>query len=180
MNRREFNYKSLFLGAGLMFGSSKMLWAKDYVSVEQAMQIIWPDLEMQAFEITLNKQQMDSIKKASETRVRNNIVKGFKSKTGEWLILDQVIGKHEYIDLAVGINLKGEVQGIEVLKYVESYGYEIMNPKWRAQFYNKSAEPILKLDHQIKNISGATMSCRHVTDGVNRLTQTWKQVLQHS
>ena len=53
-----------------------------------------------------------------------------------------------------------------------------MNPKWLAQFHFKGAESVLKLDDQIKNISGATMSCRHVTDGVNRLTQTWQQVLK--
>ena len=180
MNRREFNFKSIALGVGLLFGSTKALWAKEYVSVEQAKEIIWPDLEMEPFEVTLTKEQMKAIKKASKTRVRSNKVKGFKSKTGELLIIDQVIGKHEFIDLAFGFDAEGKVKGIEVLRYVESYGYEIMNPKWRAQFHSKGAEEVLKLDHQIKNISGATMSCRHVTDGVNRLTQTWKQVLQHA
>ena len=55
-----------------------------------------------------------------------------------------------------------------------------MNPKWRAQFLGKDDSEHLKLDEQIKNISGATLSCRHVTDGINRLTQTWKLVLQHA
>jgi len=30
----------------------------------------------------------------------------------------------------------------------------------------------LKLDDDIKNVSGATLSCRHVTDGVKRLLAT--------
>ena len=89
-----------------------------------------------------------------------------------------MIGKHEFIDLAVGLGAQGQVKGIEILTYRESYGDEIMNPKWRDQFTGKGAE-VLVLDEQIKNISGATMSCRHVTDGVNRLTATWQQVLQY-
>ena len=31
----------------------------------------------------------------------------------------------------------------------------------------------------IKNISGATLSCRNLTDGVNRITESWNQVLRY-
>ena len=37
----------------------------------------------------------------------------------------------------------------------------------------------LKLDADIKNISGATISCRHVTDGVKRLLALHDLVLKH-
>ncbi len=162
----------------MLFGSSCVV-AKTYLSVDQARQIIWPDLAMEAFQATLSKAQMKSIKSSSKTRVRHDVVQGFRSKENQWLIIDQVIGKHEFIDLAVGLDANGKVTGIEVLTYRESYGDEIMNPKWRAQFHGKGMEKVLKLDQHIKNISGATMSCRHVTDGINRLTHTWDQVLQH-
>lgn len=166
-------------GAGMLLGSPIVL-AKKYLTVEQAKAIIWPDMEMQPFSIELSKEQMKQIKRASKTRVRSEWVKGFRSENNEWLIIDQVIGKHEFIDLAVGLDAKGGVTGIEILTYRESYGDEVRNPKWQAQFYGKNASEVLLLDQQIKNISGATMSCRHVTDGINRLTQTWELVLQHS
>jgi len=57
--------------------------------------------------------------------------------------------------------------------------FMVNNPKWREQFLGRGAYEHLKLDQQIKNISGATLSCKHITDGVNRLTQTWDQVLRH-
>lgn len=177
MKRRDFNQKSVLLGAGLLFGSSGVI-AKTYLTVEQAKKIIWPNIELEPFEVILDKAQMKSIKASSETRVRLNKVKGFKSKDNQWLIIDQVVGKHEFIDLAVGLDSEGKVTAVEVLTYRESYGDEIMNPKWQAQFLGKGTEEILKLDVQIKNISGATMSCRHVTDGINRLTHTWEQVLK--
>ena len=81
--------------------------------------------------------------------------------------------------MAVGINSTGTIRGVEILTYRESYGDEVMNQKWRNQFLGVSSNEILELDDQIKNISGATMSCRHITDGINRLTHTWKEVLQY-
>jgi len=66
------------------------------------------------------------------------------------------------------------------LTYRESYGHEIRHPKWRAQFQGKTVAKRLKLDRDIKNISGATLSFSHVTDGVNRLLKTWELVLSQA
>lgn len=178
MNRRDFNQKSLLLGVGLLFNTYTSL-AKTYMTAQQAKDVIWPGLVMEPFSVNLSKAQMKTIKENSETRVRHDVVKGFRSSENHWLIIDQVIGKHEFIDLAIGLDSQGKVTGIEILTYRESYGDEIMNPKWQAQFYGRGTELVLKLDQHIKNISGATMSCRHVTDGINRITHTWEQVLQH-
>jgi Na+-translocating ferredoxin:NAD+ oxidoreductase RnfG subunit len=70
---------------------------------------------------------------------------------------------------AVGLNADGSVKQIEVLDYRETYGYEIRNAEWRAQFVGKTSQSKLKLDDDIANVSGATLSCRHITDGVKRL-----------
>ena len=179
MQRRVFNQGLLLVGTGMLLGAPIVV-AKDYLTVEQARAIIWPGVKMEPFAVKLTKNQMKQIKNAAKTRVRHDWVKGFRSANNEWLIVDQVIGKHEFIDLVVGMDAKGRVTGIEILSYRESYGDEVRNPKWQAQFYGKDFSEILLLDQQIKNISGATMSCRHITDGVNRLTQTWYQVLKHS
>lgn len=177
MKRRDFNQKTVLLGAGLLFGSSAVI-AKTYLTIDQAKAVIWPGVVLEPFEVELSKAQKNTIKDNSGTRVRSDKVSGFKSKDQQWLIVDQVLGKHEFIDIAVGLDSAGKVTAIEVLTYRESYGDEIMNPKWQSQFYGMGNEQILKLDQQIKNISGATLSCRHVTDGVNRLTHTWAQVLK--
>jgi Na+-translocating ferredoxin:NAD+ oxidoreductase RnfG subunit len=169
-------------GAGLFFAGfvlrPKVVWAKEYLTPDQARNLIWGDKKFVAAPVIMSKAQMKSIKKASKTRVRHNTINAFKSEEGDWFILDQVIGKHEFIDVAVGIDRDGKIKGIEILEYRETYGYEIANPKWRAQFTGRDAAERLKLDRQIKNISGATLSCRHITDGINRLTHTWDQVLK--
>ncbi len=93
----------------------------------------------------------------------------WKTADGSWLIVDEVLGKHEMITYAVGINSKGEILGIEIMEYVESYGYEIQGDDWRRQFIGKTASHPIKLNQDIQNISGATLSAKHVTDGVKRV-----------
>ncbi len=94
-----------------------------------------------------------------------------------WFIVDEVVGKHEFITFALGIDAAGAVKGIEILDYREVYGGEVRNPAWRAQFAGKTAASPLVLDKDIRNISGATLSSRHVTDGVKRLLVTANLVL---
>ena len=54
---------------------------------------------------------------------------------------------------------------------------EIREALWRAQFIGKRHGAQLALTKDIQNISGATLSCRHITDGVKRLLATHAFVL---
>ena len=87
-------------------------------------------------------------------------------------MIDRVLGKHEFITYAVGIDPGGKIKQIEILEYKETYGYEIKRAEWRKQFYGKGSDAKLKLTDDIQNISGATLSCKHVTDGVRRVLVT--------
>jgi Na+-translocating ferredoxin:NAD+ oxidoreductase RnfG subunit len=80
-----------------------------------------------------------------------------------------VIGKHLYIDYAVALNTAGAVQRVEILEYRESYGGEIRSPSWLAQFVGKTSGSSLRINGDIRNIAGATLSSAHVTEGVKRV-----------
>ena len=95
-----------------------------------------------------------------------------------WLFVDRVLGKHELITYALALDAGGVVRGIEVLDYRETYGGEIRNPRWRQQFVGKRSGAAVKLGGDIQNISGATLSSRHVTDGVRRLLATYDLLLR--
>ncbi len=176
MNRRDFLRRSLGTGGVLLSGG--VVWAETFLTVEQARQVLWGDTPMSPVTVELTPEQKRSIQKASKTRVRSTVIQAWKTEHGGWFILDQIIGKHENIDVAFALTHDGRMKGVEILTYRESYGHEVRNPKWRAQFHGKGSEEHLRLGKEIKNISGATLSCRHVTDGVNRLTHTWDQVLR--
>jgi Na+-translocating ferredoxin:NAD+ oxidoreductase RnfG subunit len=82
---------------------------------------------------------------------------------------DAVIGKQDYIDYALAVDSSGRILRLDVLVYRETHGWEIRNDRWRTQFAGKTAKDPLAVNADIANISGATLSSRHVTDGVRRL-----------
>lgn len=178
MNRRQFCFAASAALATTLFPVGTV-YAQTYLSADEARQLIWGDVAMTPQVVKLDEAQMKSIQESSETRVRHNEINAWRTPDGGWFIIDQVIGKHENIDIAVGLEQDGSVRGIEILVYRETYGDQVRNSKWRAQFHGRNYSEVLKLDKHIRNISGATLSCRHITDGINRLTHTWDQVLQH-
>jgi len=133
--------------------------ASVYLSVEQAQQAIFPG---------------GAFVPSSLTRA----ARVWSVSGAGWFIVDQVIGKHELITYALGINANGSVRGIEILEYREHYGNEIRSPAWRRQFTGKTAADPVRLDEDIQNISGATLSCRHVTEGVRRLLALYETTLK--
>lgn len=102
----------------------------------------------------------------------------FRTSNGGYLIIDRVIGKHEFIKFALGINANGTIKQIEILEYSESYGYEVRDASWRKQFVGKSAASPLQLNVDITNISGATLSSRHLTEGVKRIMTMYQSSLR--
>src|SRR5258708_5813423 len=101
----------------------------------------------------------------------------WKAQAGERLlglfVVDHVIGKHLYIDYAVAIDPNGRVMGVDILQYRESYGGEVREAGWLAQFVGKTSGSPLKVGGDIRNISGATLSSLHVTEGVKRILATY-------
>lgn len=151
--------------------------ATTYLTVEQAQALLFPGARLTDDTRTLTKEQVRAIEKVSDVNVLTRTLRAWRASTGGWLIVDEVVGKHEFITFALALDADGAVSGIEILEYLEAYGHEIRIPAWRAQFVGKRHGAKLRLTDDIKNISGATLSCRHVTDGVKRLLATYAIVL---
>ncbi len=111
------------------------------------------------------------------TRFAENGGATWKALAGDRLlglfVLDHVIGKHLYIDYAVALDTSGRVMRVEILQYRESYGGEVREPGWLAQFVGKTSSSPLKVGSDIRNISGATLSSLHITEGVKRILGTY-------
>ncbi len=165
-----------FLPAAIASGPA-VLYAETYLTTAQAQAVLCPGERLTPMPVVLTAEQQKAIAKASDVRVRDAKVNASRTSSGGWFIVDNVLGKHEFIDFAVSISKEGAVRGVEVLTYRETYGGEVRHPKWRAQFHGKKAGTPLKIDTDIKNISGATLSSVHITEGVRRLLQTHALVL---
>ena len=157
--------------------------AEHYLSVAEAQKICFPNADtFEAQQLRLSADQSKTIEQKSGVKVRMSEIRfsvaGKDAKTLGVLMVDQVVGKHEVIDYAVAISPEGKVLQVEILEYREHYGGEIRNPKWREQFKGKTATSKLKLNEDIYNISGATISCRNVTDGVRRVLATFEVLVR--
>jgi Na+-translocating ferredoxin:NAD+ oxidoreductase RnfG subunit len=177
--QRRLLLKKLILSLGGICLPSGLLQAKTYLTLEQAQKSLCKGLTLESTTVTLTEAQARAIQSSSKVRVRNKELKAWKTGDGGWFILDQIIGKHEFIDIAVSLTADGKVRGIEVLEYRETYGYEVTNPKWLAQFIGRGSGKRLEISKDIQHISGATLSSVHLTEGVNRLLETWAQVLRY-
>jgi len=157
--------------------------AAQYLTIEQAQTLMFgKEAKFQRSDLQWDEQTSAAIQQASGVRVTRNKQPVWKVMKNDalvgYFIIDEVYGKHEYITYAVALDADGRVRQLEVLVYRESYGYEIRNPAWRAQFIGKQHGDPVTLEEDIKNISGATMSCRHISEGVKRLLATYDHVVR--
>jgi len=157
--------------------------AEDYLTIPQAQQQLFPAAKIfLESAVPLTDEQLKRIKKIAGVRQRNPIQQAWRAeRDGElqgWFLVDDVIGKHEFITYGAAISADGKVLGIEILSYRETHGGQIRNIKWREHFVGKTLQDKFKLNKDIPNISGATLSCRNVTDGVKRLLAIHQVALQ--
>ncbi|MGZ3721609.1 MAG: FMN-binding protein [Bdellovibrionales bacterium] len=160
----------------LIFGPviSLEAYCEVYMSDEKATQVLFPAIKFEKSALPLSSDDQKKIKELSGETQRADVATVWRAKSGEWVFIDRVLGKHEFITYAVGIGADGKVKGIEILEYRESYGHDVRGEKWRAQFVGKDKTAPLKLDVDIKNISGATLSSAHISAGVRRVLQTYE------
>ncbi len=148
-------------------------FAVDYMTPAQAERLMFPDAD--AFvsrELTLDAAQLQQLA-AQDVRARSarwavRVAQRGGATIG-FVVVDEVVGKFELITYAVAIGLDGAVRQVEVMSYRESHGHEIRLPAWRRQFVGKTSAAPLRVGDDIANISGATLSCTHVTEGIRRI-----------
>jgi hypothetical protein len=159
----------LFVAAPLSAALVSTGFAVTYLTANQAQQAIYPGKSFTAFPLALTVEQRRAIEQQSHVRLTGRPPQVWRVTGGVWFIIDEVVGKHEFITYAIGLTSEGTVRGIEIMDYRESYGGQVLDPQWRAQFTGKTKSSTLKLDEDIRNISGATLSSRHLTEGVRRV-----------
>lgn len=149
-------------------------FAVQYLTTEAAQKLMFPEASaFIAHPVRLDDTQRHVVESAAGVQMRFSeqpvwqVMVG--GKPAGWFVLDEVYGKHEFITYAVALDASGAVRGVEILDYRETHGGQIVNPKWRTQFAGKRHGAALKLDADIQNISGATLSCKHIAEGVRRV-----------
>ena len=152
--------------------------AKTYLSVPDAQKTMFGSAALTPAPVVLTDAQQGQLKDASSVSLKFDGRRIWKVAGGGWFVVDEVVGKHEMITYAVGIDGDGRVKDVEILEYVESYGYEVADASWRRQFVGKTADAPMKLGRDIDNIAGATLSSKHIADGVKRVMTMYQLALK--
>jgi len=148
-------------------------FAVDYMSADEAARLMFPQADrFEPHTLAFDAAQLQRLQAAGvrprSARWQVRIAQRGGATLG-WVVVDDVIGKYELITYAVGVGSDGAIRQVEVLSYRESHGHEIRLPAWRRQFVGKDSAAPLRVGDDIANISGATLSCGHVAEGVKRI-----------
>jgi hypothetical protein len=170
-----------FLLASLL--PAPIVVAADYLSVETAQKAVYPEADaFQEIVVSQSPAELQALFTLAGPQPPHGVIRIWKALHGGVLIghffVDEVIGRQNLITYAVGIDGGGALRNLEIMAYRESHGGEVRNAAWRAQFDHRSALDQLRFRTDIKNISGATLSSEHVTEGVRWLLALWQATLR--
>jgi predicted Rdx family selenoprotein len=146
-----------------------------YLTPEQGRRQLFPSAL--AFE-----RQVRHISAAAREKLESELGRGFADDSLEvflahgtggkflgYAIASEEIGKFRPITFMVGIDPSFRVSGAAVLVYRESRGGEVRQPRFLRQYRGKSLKDPIRLNRDIVNITGATLSVRSLNFGVRKL-----------
>ena len=159
-----------FIGGVALAGLAPAAFAAEYLTVEGAQHALFAGAD--AFAPATLAKGFAALGIGADRSAR---MRAFAASKGDerlgYVVVDDVIGKFEYITYAVGLTPAIAVSGVEILAYRESHGYEVRQAAWRRQFVGKGAAAPIKVGVDIANISGATLSSTHLADGVREIVR---------
>ena len=93
-----------------------LVCAKQYLSIDEVKQVMFSGEIFKQVELDIPIAIKDLMRKESGVRYAYTQKHVWKSNQGSWLLVDEVVGKHEMITYAVGIHATGQIQGLEILE----------------------------------------------------------------
>ena len=91
------------------------------------------------------------------------------NKVDGYALLHNTIGKHRHMTYMVGVDGDGRCTNVELLVFREAKGSEVGKKRFNSQYEGKTLSDPIRINKDIINISGATMSVRSISAGVKRV-----------
>ena len=144
-----------------------------YLTEEQALKLLFPkSQQVRAEELRLTPDQKVRIQERIGWNFPEESFRAFKAesagKVDGYAVIQETIGKHRPITYLVGVKPDGKVSDVEILVYRESKGSEVRMKRFNSQYEGKTPLDPIRINKDIINITGATMSVRSVSAGVKR------------
>jgi hypothetical protein len=144
-----------------------------YLTPEDAAKLMFPESDsIRAEVITITEDQKRSIVERIGWHFPESTFDCFigetKGTVDGWAFIQNTIGKHKPMTYMVGVDPDGEVTNVEILVYRESRGSEVRKKRFNYQYQGKTIDDPIRINRDVINISGATMSVRSMSAGVKR------------
>ncbi|MFQ5965275.1 MAG: FAD:protein FMN transferase [Candidatus Scalinduaceae bacterium] len=145
-----------------------------FLTKEEALMEAFPDCDKVVYdEIILTDEEKNQIQNRLKRKIFEDsfvVYIGVSSgKVMGYAIITEEIGKFHPYTFMVTANPKGKIHHIAVLVYRESRGIEIVRKRFLHQFKGKSLKNPIRINKDIINITGATMSVVTMCSGVKKV-----------
>lgn len=145
-----------------------------YLTEEQALALVFPECDdIVTDEFIMTPEEKRSLEKHLARRLYED---GFKVYIGKnkgviqgYAMITEEIGKFHPFTFIVGVKPNGKISNIAVLIYRESRGGDVARKRFLFQFIGKSIKNPIRLNKDIINITGATMSVQCMCAGVRKV-----------
>lgn len=175
--------KQVCLSVALLVLGLNPALAEVFFTEQQLIAKLYPDSQLVERPVEIDRALLKDIKRATSARLITDSLKIWEvKKNGElsgWLFNAEVLGKHENIRYALAIDSSGQIVDMDIMEYRETHGGDVKNQAWRAQLFGRRLSSGFKLGKDIDNITGATLSCRHLSDGVHGLLIIHQRLLKN-
>ena len=148
--------------------------AEIFMTEEDAVKIMFPKSErIRKAVIRLSQEKKDAIEQRIGWKFPEESFEVHIGETGDtidgYAMVHNTIGKHKHMTYMVGVDTSGACTDVELLVFREARGSEVRRKRFNAQYEGKTVSDPIRINKDIINISGATMSVRSISAGVKRV-----------
>jgi Na+-translocating ferredoxin:NAD+ oxidoreductase RnfG subunit len=141
---------------------------------EDAVKIMLPKSEqIRKDVIRLSQEKKDVIEQRIGWKFPEESFELYIGETGDtidgYAMVNNTIGKHKHMTYMVGVDNRGACTDVELLVFREAKGSEVRRKRFNAQYEGKTVSDPIRINKDIINITGATMSVRSISAGVKRV-----------
>lgn len=147
---------------------------EEFMTEEEAVKAILPKSERIRKElIRLSQEKKELIEQRIGWKFPEDSFDLYIGETGDkidgYAMIHNTIGKYKPMTYMVGVDAKGTCTDVELLVFRDAKGSEVGKKRFNSQYDGKTVTDPIRINKDIINISGATMSVRSMSAGVKRV-----------
>lgn len=147
---------------------------EEFMTEEEAVKVMFPkSKEVRKELIRLTPEKKDQIEQRIGWKFPEESFELYIGQTGDkidgYAMIHHTIGKYKPMTYMVGVDAKGTCTDVELLVFRDAKGSEVGKKRFNSQYDGKTVSDPIRINKDIINISGATMSVRSMSAGVKRV-----------